>query len=273
VYLIDNGLHAPTFEDILAWKRELGDAGLSPFTRNLYLTAAKIFFKWTHRLGLYPNVTDGVKPVKKPNGKAKDVFSPDQLAALFAGIDTTTEAGKRDRAILAVMVCCGLRDCEVTRANVEHVTQATGVPVLRVFGKGRSGADEIQILTPPARDAIDAYVATRGKVDPAAPLFVSCSDRNRGGRLTPRSISRIVKQRAAAVGIRNPRLTAHSLRHSAITYAVQAGAPVQDVQEFARHADINTTLGYYHSANRLSGDAVEFKLVELLTSAGVFGSR
>ena len=79
------------------------------------------------------------------------------------------------------------------------------------------------------------------------PLFVSYGRNSRGRRLSFRSISRIVKQAMAAVGLVSPRLTAHSLRHTAVTLALKEGATLQQVQQFARHRQIETTLRYAHN--------------------------
>ncbi len=68
-----------------------------------------------------------------------------------------------------------------------------------------------------------------------------------GKRLSSRSISRIVKQSMVSVGLNSPRLTAHSLRHTAVTLALKGGATLQQVQQFARHRLIGTTLRYAHN--------------------------
>jgi len=82
------------------------------------------------------------------------------------------------------------------------------------------------------------------------PLFESSSDRNTGQRIT-RSLRRIIKGRMRAAGFDSERLTAHSLRHTAITQALLAGSPLQEVQQFARHNSINTTQIYAHNLDRL----------------------
>jgi integrase/recombinase XerC/integrase/recombinase XerD len=82
-------------------------------------------------------------------------------------------------------------------------------------------------------------------------------------RLSTRSIRKIVKARFRAIHLDTPRLSCHSLRHTCVSIAVQAGAKIQDVQQMARHADIGTTMGYYHSHNRSMG-LPEKKIDELL---------
>lgn len=73
--------------------------------------------------------------------------------------------------------------------------------------------------------------------------------------MTTRSISRIAKKLMGEAGIDSPRITAHSLRHTAVTFALLGGASVQDVQQMARHADISTTMIYAHNLDRMSAKA------------------
>jgi integrase/recombinase XerC/integrase/recombinase XerD len=89
-------------------------------------------------------------------------------------------------------------------------------------------------------------------------LFTSISDRNQGEALTTRSISRIVKQIFRGVGLDSRRLTAHSLRHTAITLSIKGGASLQQAQAMARHTDPKTTMIYFHNLNRLQAGAERF---------------
>ena len=83
------------------------------------------------------------------------------------------------------------------------------------------------------------------------PLFISHSRRNSGQRLTTRTISGVAKKAMINAGFNTSRLTAHSLRHTAITLALMAGQSLADVQAFARHTSINTTMIYNHTVNRM----------------------
>lgn len=123
--------------------------------------------------------------------------------------------------------------------------------MLYVQGKGRSSKSEFVKLSQPVIQAITEYLNARGRVQDTDALFVSCSRRNRGGRLTTRTVSAVCKRAMVTAGYNSRRLTAHSLRHSAVTLALMAGASLQDVQAFARHTNMNTTLIYAHDVNRL----------------------
>ena len=81
--------------------------------------------------------------------------------------------------------------------------------------------------------------------------------------MTTRSVSRVVKEYLRKANLDDARLTAHSLRHTAITLSLLGGATPQEAKVMARHADINTTLIYAHNINRIK-QAPEKKIDEIL---------
>ena len=97
--------------------------------------------------------------------------------------------------------------------------------------------------------ALEDYLRAR-KATPQGPLFTSLAHRNAGQRLTTKSISRIIKAHLTAAGLVSDRITAHSLRHTAATEALKAGATIQETQQFMRHTNINTTLIYAHNLEK-----------------------
>lgn len=140
------------------------------------------------------------------------------------------------------MVSCGLRVSEVSRLNESDLIRSGKQYLLAVHGKGRDGkSDHIVIDNRIARMTLDFIGRGTKARRRNRPIFRSEAIRNHNGRLSPRTISRIIKEAMVEAGYDSPRLTAHSLRHSAITYALKAGATLQEVQQFARHARIDTT--------------------------------
>ena len=123
--------------------------------------------------------------------------------------------------------------------------------MLDVQGKGHSAKDAFVKLAEPVKQAIDEYLSARGHVSDNEPLFASCSRRNKGGRLTTRTISQVCKSTMIHAGYNSHRLTAHSLRHSAITLALMAGQALDDVSAFARHSSVSITMVYNHAINRM----------------------
>jgi len=262
----ERGIGQPTREDILAYKGFLGGRGLSPLTVSGYLVPVRRFFEWAEGMKIYPNVARGIRGAKRSQAFMKDPLTVDQVKALLGDIERDGEGGERDFALLNLLIRTGLRTIEVARADVGDIRQEGGEAVLWVRSKGRDAKDEFVLLTEETLKPIRDYLQARGKIEGAEPLFASVSDRNRERRLTTRSIRRIVKQHLVGVGLISGRLTAHSLRHTAITLALQGGATIQEAQALGRHANINTTLVYAHNIDRLL-HAPERRIDEVL--AGV----
>jgi len=236
--------------DIIAYKAELSQHH-KPTSVSGYLTAVRRFFSYLETVKVYPNIAAGIKGPKKPRGFRKDTLTPSQVRAALASIGTDSEEGLRNFAILNLMARTGLRDIEVARADIGDLRQQGGETVLYIQGKGRASKDEVVLLVDEALEPLLAYLAARGCHDEEAPLFASCSRRNRGGRLTTRSISRVVKEAFRGIGLDSPRLTAHSLRHTAISLAIKGGASLHQAQAMARHADPKTTMIYFHNEQRI----------------------
>lgn len=249
--LENNTLEYLQESDIMEYKECLRDSDFSAYTSNNYLNAVKRFFKWMNQTGQYPNISINVKGFKKSKGFKKDTLNETQIADTLKGIDRTTLKGKRDFAILAMLITTGARTIEVVRANIEDMRSVEGEYVLYVQGKGRDDKDEFILLIPEVKAAIDEYLKARGNLKEKEALFASAAHRNYGERMTTRSVSRLVKTYFKEAGIDDRRLTAHSLRHTAITNALADGATVQEAQQMARHSNINTTMIYAQNLNRI----------------------
>jgi len=264
LYLETEGVTRPTRETLIAYKIYLIDKQLSAYTVSAYIIAVRKMFQWTESEHLYANIASQIKGQKKPKGFKKDALSVKQAQHLLTIMETDTLSGARDYALVNLLVRTGLRTIEATRADIEDIRQQGEQAVLFIQGKGRDSKDDIVILTEETLEPIRAYISMRGQgVKDSSPLFISHSDRNYGQRLTTRSVSRIVKEKLQASGLDDKRLTAHSLRHTAVTFSLIGGATIQEAQTLARHSDINTTLIYAHNLDRIS-KAPELKIDALL---------
>jgi len=253
-YLQDHGITRPDTDDIIRYKADL-ETQYKPCTVSLYMTAARLFFRWTAQRGYFPNIADHVKGAKIDRNHKRDYLTAAQVKDIFNATDRDTLTGKRDFALLALMTAAGLRDIEVARANIEDMRPAGADMALYIQGKGRDEKADCVTIPAEVEKAIRDYLTARGETDPTAPLFVSVSNHGKGDRLTTRSISRIVKGHFTAAGFNSDRLTAHSLRHTAITLSLLAGRTAQETQTFARHADISTTMIYAHNIEAMTAKA------------------
>lgn len=252
----DKGIQRPTRQDVLAYRDELRER-CKPSTVQSYITALRLFFSWTAQADIYPNIAEHVKGAKLDTSHKKDYLNAAQIRDILDSIDTGTARGKRDYCIIALMVTGGLRDIEVSRANIEDLAQQAGSTVLYLQGKGRTERTEYARIVPEVEKPLREYLRTRKSAKGKQPLFTSMSNNSKGERLTPKSISAIVKGRLIEAGYNSDRLTAHSLRHSAVTLSLIGGLPLEEVQQFARHKNISTTLIYSHALERAKNRSEE----------------
>lgn len=249
-YLALHGIRQPQREDVLAFRDDLKTSGLKPTTVQNYITATRIFFKWTEQERLYPNIAEHVKGAKLDKNHKKDYLTSRQTKEVLASIETDTEEGLRNYAILSLMVTGGLRTIEVSRANVGDLRTVGENTVLFIQGKGREEKTEYIKISAPVEKAIRTYLKEREFTTEEQPLFTSTSNNSKGKRITTRTVSAVVKNAFKNAGYDSNRLTAHSLRHTAITLALLAGRDITEVQQFARHSNLNTTMIYNHALDK-----------------------
>lgn len=165
----------------------------------------------------------------------------DDAFRLLATGTGTGVAEFRDRAILEVLYSTGVRVSELTGLDWNDVDFSLGI--IRVMGKGSK-----ERIVPIGRTALDALrdyreearrVSKRGLPPPA--VFLNL----RGGRLTTRSVARIVERRLRAAGI-PVRMGPHGLRHTFATHLLNGGADLRVIQELLGHASLSTTQRYTH---------------------------
>ena len=103
----------------------------------------------------------------------KDYLTSKQALRLMENVDRSTLAGKRDYAILALMVTTGLRTVSVINADIGDIRTAGDATALYYRGKGHTEKAIYVKLAEPVENAIREYLTARGEIDPAAPLFAS----------------------------------------------------------------------------------------------------
>ena len=205
------------------------------------LSAIRSFFTYLLRQGeIKQNPADLVSAPKM--GRAiPDFLQVDETFQLMRGPDGDSVLGSRDRAILEVLYSCGLRVSELTALNLDGVELELGI--IRVIGKG--SRERVVPVGSKAREALSDYMQRRrellGTQMEHGALFLN----NRGGRLSPRSVARLLKKHMQRCNIGRP-LSPHGLRHSFATHLLDAGADLRAVQEMLGHVSLSTTQRYTH---------------------------
>ena len=252
-YLNDKGITKPQRQDVIDFRNKIKEEHKNT-TVQCYLTAIKMFFRFCDNENLYPNIADHVKGAKVSRAQKKDSLTPGQAQDLLSSIDKTTAEGLRDYALLTLMLTGGLRTIEVNRALIEDIKTIGTQTVLFIQGKGKEDKTAYIKLSANTEKALRCYLATRKDYKAAEPLFISTSNNSKGKPLSTRTISDIAKRHFIDIGLNSERITAHSLRHTAITFSLLKGESLQEVKEFARHENITTTLIYAHNLEKLNNN-------------------
>ena len=256
IYLRQNQIIQPTAETVRQYRDHLQVTGKKATTVKNYIIAVKRFFAWTEEAGLYPNIAKFIKSGHLSKSFKKDYLTGSQARQILNHVDRSTLKGKRDYAMLVTMLTMGLRTIEVTRANIEDIRTKGNTTVLFVQGKGHEEKDDLIRMPQHVESAIRDYLSVRRINSQSEPLFPSLSNHNAKGRMTTRSIRRIVKTAFISAGYNSPRLTAHSTRHTAATLSLLNGASLQQTQELLRHRNIGTTEIYAHNIDATTNPAV-----------------
>jgi integrase/recombinase XerC len=208
------------------------------------ISAQRSFFRYLVAEGiLTQNPAEMVSTPKQD--KPLPTFLPvDDVFSLMEAPDHSTVWGARDRAILEVLYSCGIRVSELVGLSDGDADYFLGI--LKVYGKG--GKERIVPIGEKAVEALQQYLPLRDGVlahrnwrGPRSPFFINA----RGGRLTSRSVGRILQKHLQRCGLLR-KISPHALRHSFATHLLDAGADLRSIQEMLGHVSLSTTQKYTH---------------------------
>jgi len=197
-------------------------------------------------------------------------LSRQQARELLERINTTTLLGLRDRALLSLMIRTGLRRMDALGATLVALGEQQGHRTLRVRSKGNK--ERLIKIPPEVARHLDAWRQSAGALrqeTDKTPLFCGIVKAGRGKEmryvlvgdgqqaLSESAVWKVVVRRARAAGI-GENITPHSTRHTFITLALDAGAPLHKVQVAAGHADPRTTERYWRTKQNLDDNAVDY---------------
>lgn len=236
-----------------------------PGTVAQYLRCLQQFFRWTAVNGLYPNIADNIHAPKVSHAHhKKDALTAKEVREIEATIDRTTETGKRTYALFLLAVNAGLRTIELSRANIRDLETKQGVSWLYIWGKGHTEADVKKAIAPQVLEAINEYLNSRGdRWNSNSPLFVATGNRSGGKRLATTTISTMLKLTMQGAGIDSPRITAHSLRHTAGTHVQELTGNLYLTQQYMRHSNPATTELYLHNDTEKQEQGIAQRLYNL----------
>ena len=208
------------------------------------LAAVRAFFKFLSReRELAENPAATVSTPKVPHTLPR-IMTEEEMNNFLNRVGQAAQSGDpglmRDRAILELLYASGLRVSELTGLDLRNVNFGDGIVLVR----GKGDKERIVPFGSKARAAITAYLPVREKVlqenkTRETALFLNA----RGGRLTPRSVDRLLKKHIRQFGP-NVKVSPHSLRHAFASHLLAEGADLRAIQEMLGHKSLATTQKY-----------------------------
>jgi site-specific recombinase XerD len=247
--------HELTSEDIWAYRLYLSrfqdEKGhtLKKVTQHYYLIALRALLGYFTAKDIVSLPADKISlPKDAKKEKTVKFLSLDQIEKLLLSPNTKEDAGLRDRAILESFFSTGLRIAELVALNREQFANINNKKDLELSIIGKGSRPRTVYFSERAFSWVKKYLETRKDKEKA--LFIHYRARKDAeGRLTARSIERIVKKYAIQAGV--PVFTTpHTLRHSYATDLLTQGVDLRSIQEFLGHQSIITTQIYTHVTNK-----------------------
>ncbi len=204
------------------------------------IASVRTFFEFLIRRGEMKSNSAKLVPSPKGEKRLPTFLTVDEVVKLVETPGSDNAYESRDRAILELLYSCGLRVSELVGINLNDLDLES--MSVKVLGKGNK--ERLVPLGSKASSAIKIYLIQRLDLKPKEDyLFVN----SRGGRLTTRSIDRIIKKYAAISGIPK-NISPHVLRHTFATHLLGGGADLRAIQEMLGHKSLSTTQRYTHTS-------------------------
>jgi integrase/recombinase XerC len=220
---------------------DLHRRGLRKVSSARKLAAVRTFFRWLCREGVLERNPARLLLTPRRERRIPSVLDEAQVERLL-DVPGDAPAALRGRAILELLYAAGIRCAELVALDVPELD--LDGRLVRVLGKG--GKERVVLFGVRAQQALRAWLAARAALrSKSDALFLNA----RGGRLSDRSVRKLVEARVRAVALQR-RCSPHTLRHSFATHLLNRGADLRAIQELLGHASLSTTQRYTHVDTR-----------------------
>jgi len=210
------------------------------------IATLKAFFKFLVRMEINKHNPATLLRSPRLDKKLPDFLTENEMTKLIDEPDLSQLMGVRDRAILEMLYSTGIRVSELVGLRVRDVDLASSLA--HILSKGKR--ERLVPMGSHAIKALENYLyARQGQRQTIAPQAWLLFNR-RGGRLTDRSIRRIIAGYSRRIGMSLKKVSPHTLRHSFATHLLDRGADLRSVQELLGHQNIATTQIYTHVTTR-----------------------
>ena len=228
--------------DLQSFLASLYDENMSARSQARIISGLKSFYKFMLYERRIAHDPTELLDAPKIGRHLPEVLSIPEIEAILDGIDLSKPEGHRNKAIIEVMYGCGLRVSEVVNLRISNLHFRENY--VRIIGKGDK--ERLVPIGHTAQQAILLYLEGHRmhlKIKKGEEDFVFLN--RRGSRLSREMIFMMIKEMAAAAGIRKT-ISPHTFRHSFATHLVEGGADLRAVQEMLGHESITTTEIYTH---------------------------
>lgn len=263
-WMLDHNVTPLTFtrSHAMAYLSWLNDQYQAATVKRMISVARNIFLEQVNSEQRTSNPFVGIKSPKASNETPHTALTMQEAKQLLVSIDQSTNLGKRDYALIYLLVKTGIRRSECAALNIGDLDTKQGHHVATIqHGKG----DKRRVAKIPVEvfRAIEIYVESVGRREAIldAPLFIGFDrwDRPTGQRVTDKLIERTVTKYGKKIGFTDASpLTPHDLRSTFITLALEGGASLMQVQYAAGHDDPRTTERYQKRKLNLDNNAVDY---------------
>ena len=223
-------------DDLRAWGAGLRDRW-SPATVKQAVCAARSFFRWCHSEGLLADNPALVLRVPRVPARVQRTLSAAEVSALLAGCDGGVK-GRRDAALVALLVDAGLRNAEICRLAVVDLCLERRQLVVQIKG----GDQAVGYFGAGCAGRLAAWLEVRCAASGVATVFCSCGGNTPGQSLTGRGLRLVLKRLGERVGVAG--VCPHALRRSFATLMLLNGAPSRIVQACGRWGDLEMVERY-----------------------------
>ena len=220
---------------------QLYDKGLSKTSVARALAAVRSLYRWLAREGVVEQNPAKLVATPKLAKKLPRVPTIEEMNFVIDGeMPEAAAFPERDRLMLELLYGCGIRNSELTGINLDDIRLSAEAILIR--GKGKK--ERYVPFGDSVKSALAAYLPERQKhLSASSKASAALLINHRGGRLTTRSVGRIVKKIAVARGL-SPDVHPHTLRHAFGTHMLEEGADLRAIQELLGHERLSTTQRY-----------------------------
>jgi integrase/recombinase XerC len=239
-YVGENALSAIDHLRIRGFLAHLYEQGLSKTSVARALAAVLSLYRWLGQQGeVEQNPAALVATPKLPKVLPRVPTIEEINGVLDSQMPEVAAFPERDRLLLELLYSCGIRNSELTAINLDDIRASSGAILIR--GKGKK--ERYVPFGDSAKKALSDYLPARNQLLAGKGHNLALLINQRGGRLTTRSVGRIVKRIAVAKGL-SPDVHPHTLRHAFGTHLLEEGADLRAIQELLGHERLSTTQRY-----------------------------